>query len=77
MLLYIRLCLKRLPVDLLPDSLSSHVVEIEATGPGPHGSEFAVHIVRNNPAPSGGVTGKETYGSFLSSLMGMLSILSL
>ena len=53
-------------------SLVSHVVEVEAYGPGVGSEEncFSVKTVRNNPASSGVVTGKETYTSFLSSLLG-------
>ncbi len=47
-------------------SLSSHIVEVEVTGP----NGFSVVTVRHNPASTGVVTGKETYGSFLSSMNG-------
>lgn len=52
-------------------SLSSHIVEVEVIGPGQEGNSFFVKTVRNNPASSGAVTGKQTYGSFLSSMFGM------
>lgn len=52
-------------------SLSCHIVEIEVTGPGSHDNHFSVHTVRSNPASTGAVTGKQTYVSFLSSLLGM------
>lgn len=57
-------------------SLASHVVEVEAYGPsgGTDGSCFSVKTVRNNPAASGVVTGKQTYTSFLSSLLGEESV---
>ena len=51
-------------------SLTSHVVEIEAQGPGSSGNCFSVKTVRVNPAASGVVTGHQTYSSFLSSLLG-------
>lgn len=55
-----------------PYSLTSHVVEVEVCGPaGGDGSCFSVKTVRNNPAASGVVTGKQTYSSFLSSLLGV------
>ena len=53
-----------------PCSLESHVVEIEVVGPGQKGNNFSVKTVRNNPASAGAVTGKQTYGSFSSSLFG-------
>ena len=40
------------------------------TGPGPSENAFSVRTVRTNPAASGVVTGKQTYTSFLSSLLG-------
>ena len=46
-------------------SLQSHVVEVEVQGPG----GFSVKTVRMNPSASGVVTGKQTYNSFLSSLL--------
>ena len=46
------------------------------TGPGQEGNSFSVKTVRNNPASAGVVTGKQTYGSFLSSLMSKYSILN-
>ena len=63
----------RLPPSLpLPPSLSlsSHIVEVEVLGPGHDGNHFTVHTVRTNPASSGVVTGKLTYASFLSSMLG-------
>lgn len=51
-------------------SLTTHIVEIEVTGPGESTEQFKVHTVRTNPAASGVVTGKLTYASFLSSLLG-------
>ncbi|XP_064392117.1 aspartate dehydrogenase domain-containing protein-like [Halichondria panicea] len=51
-------------------NLESHVVEIEVVGPGQKGNNFSVKTVRNNPASAGAVTGKQTYGSFSSSLFG-------
>ena len=53
-------------------SLNYHIVEIDVTGPGAagDGSSFSVKTVRLNPASSGVVTGKQTYASFLSSLLG-------
>lgn len=53
-------------------SLKSHVIDVEVTGPGTEGNSFFVHTVRNNPASVGVVTGKQTYGSFLSSVLGEL-----
>lgn len=50
-------------------SLSSHIVEVEVTGPGQERNSFFVKTVRNNPASTGAVTGKLTYGSFLSSML--------
>jgi len=44
---------------------------VEVTGPGSSDNHFTVHTVRKNPAPSGVVTGKQTYASFLSSMLGM------
>lgn len=54
------------------------MVEVEVYGPsgGAEGSCFSVKTVRNNPAASGVVTGKQTYGSFLSSVLGELSVYS-
>lgn len=52
-------------------SLSCHIVEIEVTGPGSYDNHFSVRTVRSNPASIGAVTGKQTYVSFLSSLLGM------
>ena len=60
----------------LLSSLSSHIIEIDVTGPGGSsereggGGGFSVKTVRCNPASAGGVTGKQTYASFLSSLLG-------
>lgn len=51
-------------------SLTTHVIEIEVAGPGDSTEQFAVHTVRTNPASSGVVTGKLTYASFMSSLLG-------
>ena len=51
-------------------SLDHHVVEVEVTGPGTDDNRFSVHTVRLNPAPHGAVTGKQTYISFLSSILG-------
>ena len=45
-------------------------MEVEVTGPGDGDNVFLVKTVRMNPAVSGVVTGKQTYGSFLSSLLG-------
>ena len=56
---------------LLMFSLSCHIVEIEVTGPGSYDNHFSVRTVRSNPASIGAVTGKQTYVSFLSSLLGM------
>jgi hypothetical protein len=56
-------------------SLSSHIVEVDVTGPGGAGGGgdcFSVKTVRCNPASSGVVTGKQTYASFLSSLLGKI-----
>ena len=39
-------------------------------GPGSRGNRFSVNTVRLNPAPVGAVTGKQTFVSFLSSLLG-------
>ena len=40
-------------------------------GPGmDEDNHFFVHTVRNNPASTGVVTGKQTYASFLSSVLG-------
>ena len=49
-----------------------HIVDIEVWGPGDRavGTGFYVHTVRRNPAPIGHVTGKATYGSFVSSMLG-------
>ena len=55
-------------------SLSSHIVEVDVIGPGQEGNSFSVKTIRNNPASSGAVTGKQTYGSFLSSMFGMCSL---
>ena len=54
-------------------SLNNHIVEVDVTGPGGEdggGGGFSVKTVRYNPASSGVVTGKATYASFLSSLLG-------
>lgn len=40
------------------------------TGPGTVENQFSVATVRNNPAAAGHVTGKATYSSFLSSVLG-------
>lgn len=40
------------------------------TGPGSPGNRFSVSTVRLNPAPLGAVTGKQTFISFLSSVLG-------
>ena len=58
------------PLSSPPLSLSSHIVEVEVLGPGHDGNHFTVHTVRTNPASSGVVTGKQTYASFLSSMLG-------
>ena len=51
-------------------SLSSHVIEVEVEGPGSSSdNKFKVSTIRNNPAPVGVVTGKQTYASFLSSII--------
>ena len=43
------------------------------TGPGDDGkNHFSVHTVRTNPSSTGVVTGKQTYSSFLSSVLGEL-----
>ncbi len=42
----------------------------EVMGPGQEGNSFSVQTVRTNPAASGAITGKQTYGSFSSSLFG-------
>ena len=55
-------------------SLNHHIVEVELSGPGSHDNKFSVHTVRSNPAPLGAVTGKQTYISFLSSLLGKLIV---
>lgn len=44
------------------------MVEVEVTGPG----GFSVKTVRRNPASLGAVTGRATYTSFWSSLLGEL-----
>ncbi len=54
-------------------SLDRHIVEIELFGPGSTDNKFSVHTIRSNPAPLGAVTGKQTYISFLSSLLGKLA----
>ena len=57
-------------------SLNSHIIEIDVTGPGGGDGRcggFSVKTVRCNPASSGGVTGKQTYASFLSSLLGKVN----
>lgn len=52
-------------------SLNSHVVEVMVKGPGmDEDNHFFVRTVRNNPASTGVVTGKQTYASFLSSVLG-------
>ena len=58
-------------------SLNSHIVEVDVTGPGggDGGGGFSVKTVRYNPASSGVVTGKATYASFLSSLLGKEKIM--
>ena len=38
-------------------------------GPGAAGNQFTVSTVRNNPSSSGVVTGKQTYMSFLNSMI--------
>lgn len=43
----------------------AHIVEIEVTGP----DGFRVTTTRHNPAKKGAVTGSQTYGSFLMSLV--------
>ncbi|CAH1801390.1 unnamed protein product [Owenia fusiformis] len=55
-----------------PNSLDFHIVEVEAWGPGniEQGTAFHVRTVRKNPAKVGAVSGKATYASFLSSLLG-------
>ena len=55
---------------MLPISLNSHVIEVMVTGPGENENRFSVHTVRTNPASTGVVTGKQTYSSFLSSVLG-------
>ncbi|XP_062517149.1 aspartate dehydrogenase domain-containing protein-like [Corticium candelabrum] len=52
-------------------SLTSHVIDIHVEGPVNEATQeqFTVHTVRNNPAVTGQVTGKATYGSFLSSML--------
>ena len=49
-----------------------HVVEIDIWGPGDIASGAAFHVMttQKNPAPIGQVTGKATYASFLSSMLG-------
>lgn len=51
--------------------LDAHVIEIEALGPerSDGGERFRVSTVRYNPAPPGAVTGKATFGSFVSSML--------
>lgn len=44
-------------------------------GPGSNGNTFTVSATRNNPAPVGVVTGKQTYASFLSSVLGEVAML--
>lgn len=51
-------------------SLDCHVVEIEVIGPGIDQTKFHLKTVRTNPAKTGAVTGKATYNSFLSSMLG-------
>lgn len=52
------------------DRLSSHVIEIEVTGPSTPGfGDFTVKTERINPAPPGAVTGQQTFLSFLASLL--------
>ena len=53
------------------------VVEVRGPGEGPDSSCFSVKTVRTNPAASGSVTGKQTYSSFLSSVLGKPSDLDL
>lgn len=55
---------------LLSFSLTSHVVEVVVIGPGEEENCFSVHTIRTNPASAGVVTGKQTYTSFLSSMLG-------
>lgn len=52
--------------------LDAHVIEIEALGPerADGGERFRVSTERYNPAPPGAVTGKATFGSFVSSMLG-------
>ncbi|XP_071946504.1 aspartate dehydrogenase domain-containing protein-like [Antedon mediterranea] len=49
-----------------------HIVEVEVTGPtdSKTGNVFHVSTKRKNPAEIGAVTGKATYASFVSSMMG-------
>ena len=41
-------------------------------GPGTGDSKFTVSTTRNNPAPVGAVTGKQTYASFINSVLSEL-----
>ena len=45
-------------------------MEIEIEGPGSEADRFTVKTTRINPSQSGSVTGKQTYASFYSSLLG-------
>lgn len=69
----IHFCLNHTFHDFSCPRLSDyHVVEVEVTGPG----GFTVNTVRRNPASLGAVTGKATYASFLSSLLGRFCMVS-
>lgn len=49
--------------------LTTHVIEIEACGPGEAGNQLRVFTERINPAVTGAVTGSATYISFVSSVL--------
>uniref|UniRef100_A0A1X7VAK4 Aspartate dehydrogenase domain-containing protein n=1 Tax=Amphimedon queenslandica TaxID=400682 RepID=A0A1X7VAK4_AMPQE len=51
-------------------SLTYHVVEVEVKGPGSDENHFSVRVTRCTPAIVGEVTGKQTFFTFLSSLLG-------
>jgi aspartate dehydrogenase len=52
-------------------SLAAHVITVDVRGPvGADGQAFHVVTERYNPAPPGAITGRATYASFFSSLVG-------
>ena len=67
---HFQICTESHPHGIFDCSLEFHIVEIEVTGPGDKGQQFAVQTTRTNPANTGVVTGRATYASFLSSTIG-------